>query len=175
MEEIWKDIPWWEWRYQVSNNWKVKSLWRIVIKRWISYKYKEIILKNSTVHWYHMSRLWKESEPLSVHTHRLVAQAFIPNPDNKPYINHINCIRNDNRIENLEWCTQLENMQHAKLKWRMVWNRKHTIQLSKTWEFIKKWDSTMEIQRHLKFNNSIISACCLWKRKSWYWFKWKYV
>jgi hypothetical protein len=51
--------------------------------------------------------------------HRLVAKAFIPNPDGKPFVNHIDCCRSNNKAENLEWCTQAENLKHSELLGRM--------------------------------------------------------
>ena len=62
---------------------------------------------------YNIVNLWKNKKKKTIKVHRLVAEAFIPNLDNKPYINHKNAIRNDNTIQNLEWCTQKENILHA--------------------------------------------------------------
>ncbi len=75
---------------------------------------KEIILKQTlSTAGYPRVNLCKNGEDKKYFVHRLIAQAFIPNPDNKPCINHKNGTKTDNRIENLEWCTKGENNKHA--------------------------------------------------------------
>ena len=112
--EIWKDIKGYEGEYLVSNTGKVKS-----IKKRFGTLNQETILKPATI-WtgYLRVGLVKDKKPKSIFVHRLVAQAFIPNPENKPIINHINGDRTDNRVENLEWCTQKENCKKSKLATR---------------------------------------------------------
>lgn len=110
--EIWKDIKGYEGLYQVSNLGRVKSL---LFRNNITAKKREtpLIMKFTKRSGYYNIVLRNEKGRKSFQIHRLVAQTFIPNPNNKPFVNHINFNRLDNNINNLEWCTQKENVQHS--------------------------------------------------------------
>jgi hypothetical protein len=116
--EIWKDIEWYKWKYQVSNLWRVKSLERILEIKWHKRINKERILKNNTnTNWYYhvsFNILWIRKNYL---VHRLQAIYFIENKLNLPYVNHKDWNKQNNCIENLEWCTQKENVRHAWKNW----------------------------------------------------------
>ena len=105
MEE-WRDIEGYEGLYQVSNKGRVKSLKYNKTK-------KEKVLKFGTNRYgYKYVVLSKDNTPKLKKVYRLVAEAFIPNPDNKPCIDHCNTIRTDDRVCNLRWCTYKENMNN---------------------------------------------------------------
>src|SRR5690349_13431876 len=118
-EEVWKDVIGYEGRYQVSNNGRVKSLARLAdpIEGFggttVEIPIPEKIMAQSTVKGYKKVCLNKQGVEKSVSVHRLVAIAFIPNPDNKRTVNHKNGIKKDNWVENLEWNTYSENIRHA--------------------------------------------------------------
>lgn len=115
MTEIWKDITGYEGYYQVSNLGNFRSLDRIVKhKRYGFHSYPGKSMKvEPTVEGYTRIVFMKEHIKKRYMCHRIVAEMFIPNPENKPYVNHINGITSDNRAENLEWCTQAENERHS--------------------------------------------------------------
>lgn len=128
MVEIWKDVEGFEGYYQVSNLGNVKSLSRIKSNSRIEFMSKEIILKFGMIgKAYRYVCLCKNSKSKPYKASRLVAKAFIPNPENKPCVNHINGIKTDDRVENLEWNTYKENAEHA---WRTGLNDKNRIAVS---------------------------------------------
>ena len=114
MEE-WRDIPKYEGFYQASNLGRVRSVDRQVVhsvKGMANRKGKALSQKTSK-HGYNGVTLNKKGNRKDFNVHRLIAITFIMNPDNKPHVNHLDGNKSNNNIDNLEWCTQSENVIHA--------------------------------------------------------------
>ncbi len=105
--EVWQNIAGFEGLYQISNFGRVKSLSR-------KGRPKEIFLKQTKdKHGYLMVCLCKNSIPYTKRIHSLVANHLVPNPNDSPVVNHLNGIKTDNKVENLEWVTAAQNQQHS--------------------------------------------------------------
>lgn len=190
MEEVWKDVVWYEWLYQVNNLWYVRSLDRTQETQLKHNKYRtkkwKILKLATTRNWYNYIVLSVNNKKINKLIHRLVAQAFIQNQENKPQVNHINWIKTDNRVENLERCTASENWLHS---FRILWNTspnkwkfgkdnhcsKKVWQYDVDWNIIKIRENSYCINRELWFTNSSICMCCNWQRKTSHSFIWKYI
>ena len=149
MEEIWKDIKGYEGLYQVSNLGRVKSFH--------GRTEKEKILQPNNKSKYSQLLLVKDKKRKIAHVHRLVAEAFIPNTENKPQVNHKDENRKNNRVDNLEWCDCSYNIIYSQ--------GKKVLQYDKDGNFIKEWDCMRDAERQLGINCTNISACCRRKHK----------
>lgn len=189
IKEIWKPIKNYENLYSISNLGRIKSFRRFNGHCYIN---REKILSPQKNR-YLTVRLSNGDKIKQYTIHRLVAETFIPNPFNKPCVNHINGIKTDNRVNNLEWCSSKENTLHAynnnliqattiKKKKAVLnnvqkaWNktRKKVNQYDLNNNLIYQWESISSI---LKVNNyrrgSITSACN--SNKIYKNYKWKFV
>ena len=153
-EAIWKPIPGYEGLYEVSNDGQVRSLFR----------YKKTLKPSPLTNGYLTVELWKGKKRKRIGIHRLVAMCFCQNPNNKPFVNHLDETRTNNRANNLEWVTHVENcnygtaiarrLQHTDYKNRRV-NKAELIeacskpigQYALDGHLIKTWTSASECCR----------------------------
>lgn len=181
MKEIWKDIPGYEGLYQVSNLGRVKSLERYKDNNGGLVKMPEKIMQGGIRNGYVLVSLTKDGKRKSFSAHRLVAQAFIQNPEDKPTVNHINGNKRDNRVDNLEWNTDLENIRHAFATglsgFEHSKNKKGSIsvaQYDENMNLVKIYPSIMEAERQTGIPNRNIALCCRGKHKRIGGYIWKY-
>jgi len=173
MREIWKDIPGYEGYYQVSNLGRVKSLKR---KTGNKRNNEDIILKTYLRASYLFVRLRKDNKYKNYLVHRLVASAFIPNPDNLPQVNHIDENKINNIVNNLEWCDAKYNNNYGTKRERVRVQKTNTSvdMLSTDGTFIKNFYSIAEATRQTKISSPHICQCCKGYRETAGGFKWAY-
>lgn len=191
--EIFRDIEGYEGIYQVSNLGNIKSL---------KYEKERILKPTKNKRGYLQVNFYKSKKPKIYKVHRLVALAFLTNPDNLPCVNHKNECKTDNRLSNLEWCDSKYNINYGSRNQRMVGTRrindpnnewckkaiktknkkgsvnaeKSVVQLSKDGvEIINTYESTMEASRQTGINQANICKCCKGRYKSAGNFVWRYL
>lgn len=178
MEEVWKDVKDYQRIYQVSNTGKVRRLKgspmtkdnRILVNKTKSSGYKFVCLSVESLCKYY-------------HVHRLVAEAFIDNPENKKYVNHIDCDKSNNNVENLEWVTAKENSEHARKNIIFNYNNKIGIENKSTKQIVQKdldgnylylWDCVKNISSYYSIVETAINRACRNNTIS-IGFMWKYI
>ena len=161
-EEIWKSVVNFEESYEVSNLGRFKRLSRYTNNKNGKNLLKERINNNNVIkssNKYINVSLCSEGICKTFLLHRLIMEAFTPNIENKPCVNHINGIKHDNRLENLEWCNYSENAIHA-FKIGLSKSERKVLQYSIEGEFIKEWSSLKDIRSVFNMNiNTLVKSC----------------
>ncbi|BDZ79129.1 NUMOD4 domain-containing protein [Claveliimonas bilis] len=174
MSEVWKDIEGYEGLYKVSN---LGRIW--------SCRYKKCMRKN-LCKGYERVNLKKDGIEKTMQVHRLVALAFLPNPQNKPEVNHIDENKENNNVDNLEWVTSKENANYGtrndKIKNYVLKHPVRKLQGKKvaqidkeTGKIISIYESTTEAARINNFHQGNICWCCNGRRNEANGYKWKYI
>lgn len=167
--EIWKDIEGYEGLYQVSNEGMVKSL------------RNNKILKPSNLEKYPIVIFSVDGKRFGKHVHRLVAEAFIPNPQNLPCVNHKDENKTNNKVENLEWCDHYYNNHFGTKYERQAATQTNRVDCSKTlYQYdlnvvlINIYPSVHEAVRHLGIKKQGILSVCSGKGKTYKGYRWSY-
>lgn len=172
MQEIWKDILGYEGLYQVSNLGRIKSCQKIVLhpkggSKLLKEKIRKLVPDKDG---YLVIDLYKNGVGKIYKVHRLVGLAFIQNDESKKIINHKNGIKNDNNINNLEWCTDSENQIHAfknGLKKPKINGEKCVMMFEKnTGKFVMEFNSISNASKYLGCKSADISSILKGRQKS---------
>ena len=176
VSEAWRDIKGYEGLYMISSSGQVKSLGRSVMRRdgkKCTYPEK-IRVGCADRKGYLRVVLCKNGVQKTYLVHRLVAEAFIPNPNNLPQVNHINEIKSDNRVENLEWVTCRENVNHGTGLFRNALARSVPVVRISPNGAIKWFRSASHAANVMHIVSQGIQNCCAHRQKTYKGYRWEY-
>lgn len=179
MSEEWRDIEGFENLYQVSNKGNVRSLGRTILTNrngtpyYKSYPAKlKKLSKDSDG--YYQTTLSIDGKNKTYKVHRLVAQVFVPNPNDLPMINHKDEDKTNNCVENLEWCDAKYNSNYGTATMRRANKRSKKVMMLKDGNVIAIYPSLAEMSRLTGFSAGEVSQCCNGKLEQGYGYTWKY-
>ena len=163
-EEVWKDVKGYENLYKISSLGRIKNA------------QKNTFLKQTNHSCGYLTvELRKNKIAKKRYMHRLVAEAFIPNPDNLTQVNHKNENKKDNNIKNLEWCSPQYNSTYGtRLERFSKSKKKRVLQFDLDENFIKEWKSAVDIQKETGFEKNSIGRCCRNQQYQAYGYIWRY-
>lgn len=170
-KEIWKPVAGYEGLYEVSSEGNVRSL---KSGRWRNRR--KILTPRKIDNGYHLVALCKDGAGKQMYVHRLVAQAFIPNPNNLETVNHKDEVKTNNNVSNLEWMTQKDNINYGSHNRRVAEAKSKPVQMldKATGEMLATFPSMTEARRVTGIAQSSIYKCCRGKLKSAGGFRWQY-
>ena len=170
-KEYWKPVVGYEGLYEVSNWGRVKRLRRLITNQYNSFYIEEKILKpQKNIYGYLYVNLYKNGIMKHKTIHKLVAEVFLPNPNNYKEVNHKDECKTNNIVSNLEWCDRKYNINYGTRNEKVS---KKVYQYTLDGEFVREWKSTAECCRN-GYNQGHVAACCRGERKIHKGFIWKY-
>lgn len=173
-----------EWRLIWCSNYHwISSYGRVKSTR---FKNEKIMKLNTLPSWYIQfcpTIEWRKR--LNLYIHRIVAKIFIPNPEDKVEVNHIDWNKSNNNVNNLEWCTRSENTIHGFSNWliksNFIWSKHKRsfpkyklLQIDSDWNTIKTYNTVLDAIKELGVSRSSISKVCQWKQSNTKWYIFKY-
>jgi hypothetical protein len=178
MKEIWKDCKHYEGLYEVSNLGRVRSLDRYVANSGKSERLTKgrIISQHSGSSGYLQVGLSKNGKTKYELVHRLVALAFLENPENLPQVNHKDECKTNNEVSNLEWCDRKYNLNYGTVKQRI--STKHTKRINQydlEGNYIATYSSQQEAAKQTGISNASVHYCCTGKTKQAGGYIWQFV
>ena len=172
LQEIWKNILNYEGLYQISSHGRVKSLQK---KTGFLIRKEHILKPRVKDNGYLIVSLFKDKQMSNKYVHRLVAEAFIPNPSNYPCINHKDYNKTNNNVDNIEWCSYSQNNTYSNCQVIAGASKRIPIlQCDKNGVILKEWECSLRAGQELGFSNSNITACCRGRANTAYGYIWRY-